>query len=113
MSGRPNDLVNWISAQSAPPMLPPYHAGAARSRLMTLLESGHEGVQLSRRDFETIACWIDLLVPYCGDYTEANIWSPEEKEKYDHFLRKRRRMEEIERRNIAELIASRTDHSGQ
>ena len=25
-----------------------------------------------------LACWIDLLVPYCGDYREANAWSQED-----------------------------------
>lgn len=104
--GRSNDRVNWISVQSPPTMLPPYHAGAARSKLMTILEQGHEGVKLSREEIDKFACWIDLLVPYCGDYTEANAWTQEELHKYDHFMRKRRRMEEIERKNIKELIAN-------
>jgi hypothetical protein len=102
--GRPNELVNWISAQSAPPMLPPYHAGAATSRLITLLEQGHEGVKLTREELDKFACWIDLLLPYCGDYAEANAWSAEEVEKYNHFLAKRRRMEQLEEKNIEELI---------
>jgi hypothetical protein len=55
-------------------------------------------------ELEKIACWIDLLVPYCGDYTEANAWSEEEARKYAHFLAKRRRMEDLERRNIQELM---------
>jgi len=104
--GRSNDRVNWISVQSPPAMLPPYHAGAARSKLITILEEGHEGVKLSREEIEKLACWIDLLVPYCGDYTEANAWTQEELHKYDHFMKKRKRMEEIERKNIKELIAS-------
>ncbi len=117
-----HDLVNWISPQSIPPMLPPYHKGAARSGLMTLLETGHKGVKLSREDLEKIACWIDLLVPYCGDYTEANTWGDEgmarytnwfkddlyaetdPTKRYQHFLDKRRRMEAIEAANIAALI---------
>lgn len=103
--GRSNDRVNWISVQSPPTMLPPYHAGAARSKLITILEQGHEGVKLSREEIDKLACWIDLLVPYCGDYTEANAWTQEELHKYDHFMKKRKRMEEIERKNIKELIA--------
>ncbi len=106
-SGQPNRLVNWISAQSVPTMLPPYHAGAAKSELLPLLESGHGEVKLSREELEKIACWIDLLVPYCGDYTEANTWSEGEVEKYAHFLGKRRCMEEIERKNIQDLIRDR------
>jgi cytochrome c553 len=86
-----NDLVNWVHAQSAPPMLPPYSAGAAKSRLITMLEQGHNGVRLTREELDKFACWIDLLVPFCGDYVEANAWSPEEAGRYQHFLEKRRR----------------------
>ena len=102
---RPHELVNWISAQSVPTLLPPYHAGAATSRLMAMLEEGHHDVQLSREEREKLACWIDLLVPYCGDYMEAHAWSEDEVRKYEHFLEKRRRMEAIERENIARLVA--------
>jgi hypothetical protein len=91
-AGQPeNDLVNWVHAQSAPPMLPPYSAGAAKSRLITMLEQGHNGVKLTREELDKVACWIDLLVPFCGDYVEANAWSPEEAGRYQHFLEKRRR----------------------
>ena len=103
--GRSNDRVNWISAQSPTTMLRPYYAGAARSKLITMLEHGHEGVKLSREEIDKLACWIDLLVPYCGDYTEANAWMQKEMSKYKHFMKKRKRMEEIERKNIKELIA--------
>jgi len=32
----------------------------------------HKGVILSREEFDTFACGIDLGVPFCGDYREAN-----------------------------------------
>ena len=103
------ELVNWINTMSVPTMLPPYYGGAARSRLVTMLEQEHEGVKLSREEMEKIACWIDLVVPFCGDYTEANAWSPEELRKYEHFLNKRKRMEQIEQKNIEALIAAKTN----
>jgi hypothetical protein len=97
-------LVNWVSAQSAPPMLSPYSAGASTSQLMHLIEAGHEGVALSRQERETIAAWIDLGVPYCGDYVEANRWDQEERAKYQRFLNKRKRLADEERRQINRLI---------
>jgi hypothetical protein len=100
------ELVNWINNMSVPTMLPPYYKGAAKSKLITLLEEGHEDVKLSQEEMDKIACWIDLLVPYCGDYIEANAWTQEEVAMYDHFMKKRKRMEEIERKNIEELIAT-------
>jgi hypothetical protein len=99
------ELVNWINNMSVPYMLRPYHAGAAKSKLITMLEGGHNDVKLSREEMDKLACWIDLLVPYCGDYTEANAWTQDETNKYDHFLKKRKRMEEIEHRNIEEFTA--------
>jgi hypothetical protein len=85
-----HSLVNWISAQSAPPMLPPYSAGAARSRLIELLDAGHEGVVLPDEQRRRLAAWIDLGVPFCGDYREAHAWTEHEVEMYERFLAKRR-----------------------
>ena len=90
LAGRPNALVNWVSAQSEPPMLSPYAVGSARSGLLVMLTDGHHKVAVAPDEFEKIACWIDLLVPFCGDYQEANIWTHEEQQRYEHFLAKRR-----------------------
>jgi hypothetical protein len=98
--------VRWIHPQAAPSMLPPYHTGAAKSPLITMLEEGHQGVKLTPRDLQMIALWIDLTIPYIGDYTEANAWSEEEMLKYNHFLEKRHKMEAVERDNIQALIDS-------
>ena len=97
-------VVNWIVAQSAPEALPPYFAGAARSELLTLLEEGHQGVKLSREELDKIACWIDLLVPYCGDYREANAWTEQEMKKHERYAEKRRQMEEVEQQNIEAML---------
>jgi len=103
-NGDPNHkLVNWIDSMSGPGPLPPYHRGAATSHLMRLLDDGHEDVQLSFEEMEKLACWIDLLVPYCGDYQEANTWSPQDRQSYDHFAAKRQRMLQAEHAAIAAL----------
>jgi hypothetical protein len=92
LAGTPNALVNWISAQSDPALLPPYAAGSARSGLLAMLAAGHHDVRLGSDETEKLAGWIDLLVPFCGDYREAHAWTLEEEEKYRHFLEKRRGM---------------------
>jgi hypothetical protein len=99
-------LVNWISSQSVPEMLPPLSGGSPRSGLLPLLEKGHFGVKLSREDTEKIACWIDLVVPYCGDFLEANAWTKEEMEKFERYAAKRRQMQETEQANIRDLLRS-------
>ena len=95
-------VTDWINIQSAPPMLPPYHAGAAKSKLVAMLQKGHNNVKLSRDEMDRIACWIDLLVPCFGDYTEG--LSPPERQKYNKYLAKRKRWEEQQRKNIQELL---------
>jgi hypothetical protein len=99
-------LLNWVSAQSAPPMQPPYSAGANRSKLVALLEKGHEDVRLSREEMDKFAAWIDLGVPFCGDYTEAHAWTAEEVAKHEHYWAKRQRLAEFERRNVAEFVGT-------
>ncbi len=63
-------------------------------------------MKLSSDELRKIACWIDLLVPYCGDYLEANAWNEDELKKYQHFSEKRLAMEESERENIRQLLSS-------
>ena len=70
-------------------MLPPYSAGATKSPLLKILEKGHYEVKLDAAEVEKIACWIDLLVPFCGDYTEAAAWTLEERQKYERYFAKR------------------------
>ena len=98
-----HECVNWIDCMSEPELLPPYSRGAATSRLMALLRQGHEDVTLTRQELETLACWIDLLVPFCGDYREANAWSPEDLALYARSEAKRRQLEDAEQANLREL----------
>ncbi len=107
--GRPDGpLVNWISSQSVPTLLEPATAGAVRSGLLDLLERGHSGVRLAPAEYARLACWIDLLVPFCGDYTEANIWTGAEMEKYCRFAAKRQRLDEEEREAVRRLWDARS-----
>ncbi|MCF7954841.1 MAG: hypothetical protein K9M75_03465 [Phycisphaerae bacterium] len=102
-NGKPNDIVNWLNVQSTPTMLKPCYAGSCKSKLMTMLENNHNKVKLSQEELEKIACWIDLLVPYCGDYTEANTWNAQEMEKYERFMAKRRAMEQLDKKSINQI----------
>ena len=95
-------VTSWISPQSEPSMLPPYHAGAAKSKLIAILEKGHYEARLAPDEMERLACWIDLLVPCFGDYMEG--LDAKSRTKYQHFLDKRRRWEEEEAKNIAAYL---------
>jgi len=106
VAGQPNPLVNWITAQSVPEMIPPYSAGSATSGLIALLRQGHQGVELSREELDKLCCWIDLGVPYCGDYTEAAAWTSEEEALHERFADKRRAQEDAERQSVEEWFRS-------
>jgi hypothetical protein len=107
LGGKPNEIVQWLNVQSIPPMLPPYFAGSAKSKLPKMLKAGHKKVKLSQAELDMISCWIDLLVPYCGDYYEANAWSEKDRRKYDRYADKRKQMEALEKENIAAFIKAR------
>jgi hypothetical protein len=98
-------LVSWISMMSRPTELPPYFAGSAKSPLIQMLEDGHEQVQLTEEDFHKLYAWIDLLVPFAGDYREGHAWSEDEMKYYDYFENKRKAQQEEERQNIIDYLA--------
>lgn len=91
-SGNPdnNPWMTWLKPRSRAVMLPPYHTGASQSRIMDYLEPAHYQVQVSENEKRTFACWLDLLVPFCGSYTQHNTWTAAEKAEYDYFQEKRR-----------------------
>ncbi len=109
IQGHPNHLVSWVTAQSEPSMLPPLLAGSIRSGLLNMLAQGHAGLELTREELEKIACWIDLGVPYCGDYSEACAWPEKAKAEYAYYQHKRDRMAAIEQQNIEALLRFQRD----
>jgi hypothetical protein len=68
-----------------------------------MLDAGHENVKLSTAELERLSAWIDLGVPFAGDYREAAAWSADERAKYEHYLAKRKQLAADEARNIAAL----------
>ncbi|MDR0521293.1 MAG: hypothetical protein LBH00_05515 [Planctomycetaceae bacterium] len=102
--GKPDDIVNWAGVQTTPQMLPPYFAGACKSKLLTMFEKGkqsdvHKDVVLTEKERKLFALWIDLAVPFCGSYTEAERWSPQEKAEYAYYQMKRDKMAAIAEEN--------------
>lgn len=112
-------ILNWISTQSRPTMLPPYHAGSAKSEIVTMLRSGHpsssvapaatsEKTTLSREELDKLCAWIDLAVPLCGDYVERNVWNDRDFDRYIGYQRKRERLATEVRRNAEALYLKQT-----
>lgn len=100
-----NGLVSWISKMSRPTEIPPYFAGAAKSRLLPLLEVGHHGVTLDDAELRTLATWMDLLVPFSGDYREGNAWNPGQMAYYRYYEGKRETNSAEEQAGIKAFLA--------
>ena len=92
--------VNWISSLSEPTLLPPYFAGSSTSNLIKRLEKGHGGVSLTKSEIESVALWLDLLVPFIGDYKEANDWTQEEMKYYEYYEAKAEKARQENENNV-------------
>ena len=99
--------VNWIHSASVPTPIPPLSYGSRVSRLFReRLDMGHaKGV--TDAEMRTLACWVDLGVPFCGDYVEGNAWNEKERERWAYFSRKRERYATADERRRAESEGSR------
>ena len=104
--GKANELVNWISNSSEPCMIPPQYGGSTRSKLIAIHEKGHNEVKLAREEMDKLCAWIDLVVPFCGDYLEANAWSEGELNHARERLELRRQMDELDRNSIQQMLTS-------
>jgi len=91
-SGNPdnNPWMTWLKPRSRAVMLPPYHTGACKSKIMAHFEPGHHDVKVDDIEKRIFACWLDLLVPFCGSYTQHNTWTDAEKAEFQYFQEKRR-----------------------
>lgn len=69
---------------------------ACESKIMDYFEPAHYGVQVSDNEKRTFACWLDLLIPFCGFYTQHNTWTDAEKPEYNYFQEKRRAYAAVE-----------------
>ena len=98
--------VNWISSLSEPTLLKPYFAGSETSNLIKRLENGHGGVTLTKNEIETVSTWLDLLVPFVGDYKEANDWTRDEMEYYRYYEEKQKKAQEENEKNILLYLQS-------
>ncbi len=98
-------VTDWINPQSEPHLLPARHSGSSRSKLIMLLREGHYDVKLTAKELDAFRCWIDLLVPYLGSYTEG--MNEQDAAAYERLMAKRRRWEAQEQRNIEQYIRER------
>lgn len=104
MPDEPNRYVSWYTRFELMKAYPPYRTGSIRSGLVKALEKGHQNVKLSDEEMDKIRAWIDLNIPFAGEYDESNLWTDAEKKLYRERVDERLRNEQIESRNIREFI---------
>ena len=99
-------VLNWVSAASAPTLQQPYSAGSNTSGLFTnMLDRGHCKT-IAAPDVARLAMWVDLGVPFCGDYTESDAWNAQERAKYQQYKAKRDRADAEDRATLERLTTS-------
>ena len=108
--GRQTNVNNWLCVQEAPPMLKPYHAGSVKSRLSSQFDGDnpHGCVKLSQEEKDKINAWIDLLVPFCGSYEEANNWTDDDKKIAAYQQAKRDAADQLNADNFDAWLKSQT-----
>ncbi len=102
--GRPNKWVDYYTRMATTELTPPYYAGSTKSGIIKMLQNGHGKTQITKEEIGAISAWIDLNVPFIGEYDEMNIWDDSAKERYAEKLGMRHKMEAIEAENIKAFI---------
>lgn len=105
--GKFEKYIHPICVQDAPPMYPPYYAGSPASPLIDLLlhpDENHKDVKLSEEELRIIEAWIDLVVPYCGTYTESRDWAISKEAEFFYNLMKRKAYQAFEADNIRLML---------
>ncbi len=71
------------------------------SRLFTeRLDKGHAR-GITDEEKRTLACWIDLGVPFCGDYEEGNAWDEKDRQRWEYYSQKREKFVTADERRRA------------
>jgi hypothetical protein len=102
-----NKYVNYIGIFSPAPGLRPNSFGSGKSALITKLKAksgGMSGVDITQEDIDKFAMWIDLCIPYSGDYVDD--MKPEHRQKYEARLKIRQDLEAIEAKDIDACVAA-------
>lgn len=100
-------LLNWVSAASVPTLLPPYSAGSNKSELFSKMLDKNHCETISKQEIDLLALWVDLGVPFCGDYTEAADWNEKDWDKHNYALRKRQQANAEDQETIRHLSSRR------
>ena len=79
--------VRRPGAESDYHLLPPLEYHADTSELVQMLRKGHHGVQLDAEAWDRLVTWIDLNVPYHGNWGEYNIGQPGAHERRREYAR--------------------------
>ena len=102
--GQCNEKINFAHGLGFAPFKPPYSFGAARSSVWQMLAKGHGKVRLTDAELRTLACWIDLAVPFCGSYVERHDWNDWYRQRYEYACNKRAAFAWLELNEIREKL---------
>ncbi len=102
--GVSNKWVNYYTRLLTVEKIPAYYAGSIKSGLIDLLRDGHKGTKLSDAEIDTVSAWIDLNVPFIGEYDEQADWDEKEWAYWDKKWAIRKEMDKKDLDSIQQMI---------
>jgi hypothetical protein len=99
----PNRYIHYWTRLNLMGPKPPYFSGSIKSGMIKKLEEGHVK-DLPQEAFDRIQAWIDLNIPYVGNYMDNNNWTEDLRKRYKAKIAERKRNEAIEAKAIEEFI---------
>lgn len=103
-AGFPNENVDYYTRLATVELTPPYYAGSVKSGLINKLLAGHGKTNISADEIGIIACWIDLNVPFIGEYDELNTWDKKAHDIWTVKTGMRHKMEAVDSANIKQYV---------
>lgn len=100
----PNRFISYLTRFERMGPHKPYRTGALRSPMIQLLRKGHAKVKLPQESIDKLSAWIDLNIPFVGEYDEANTWNESNREVYRIRMKERARNEAIDAANIQQML---------
>lgn len=103
-AGFPNENVDYYTRLATVELTPPYYAGSIKSGVIKKLLAGHGKTKISSDEIGIIACWIDLNVPFIGEYDEMNTWDAKAKDIWKTKTGMRHKMDSLDAANILNYV---------
>lgn len=104
ITSKKNKSISLATIFSPAEQMKPKSFGSTQSGIITAVLNGHKGVELTKNEIKTLACWVDLEAPFAGTY-DSHMTDSDAK-KYKDLEKIAQKWWDIEAQNIKEYAAT-------